>query len=107
MLGETHAMGLARVHLKLCCSVHSRMGRGSDLHRKYGVYLDIVGVAPLPEDYESRLTEIFPDAFERIRLLALDPYDIALSKLERNTTEMMSNTSRARSRGSDRASAAL
>ena len=49
------------------------------------MYLDLVGVAPLPEDYESRLTEIFPGAFKKIRLLALDPYDIALTKLERNT----------------------
>lgn len=49
------------------------------------MYLDLVGVAPLPEDYESRLTEIFPGAFKKVRLLALDPYDIALSKLERNT----------------------
>ena len=60
-------------------------GKGSELHQRYGVYLDLVGVAPLPEDYESRLTEIFPGAFKRVRLLALDPYDIALSKLERNT----------------------
>jgi hypothetical protein len=47
--------------------------------------LDLVAVAPLPEDYESRLREIFPGAFKKVRLLALDPYDIALSKLERNT----------------------
>ena len=60
-------------------------GKGSELHKRYGVYLDLVGVAPLPEDYESRLTEIFPGAFKNVRLLALDPYDIALSKLERNT----------------------
>ena len=59
-------------------------GKGSELHQKYGVYLDLVGIAPLPKDYESRLTEIFPGAFRKIRLLALDPYDIALSKLERN-----------------------
>lgn len=30
------------------------------------------------------MTEIFPDEFENIRLLALDPYDIALAKIERN-----------------------
>ena len=35
-------------------------------------------------DYESRLTEMFPGSFKKIRLLALDAYDIALSKLERN-----------------------
>ena len=47
--------------------------------------MDLVGVAPLPQDYESRLTEIFPGAFKNVRLLALDPYEIALSKVERNT----------------------
>jgi hypothetical protein len=54
------------------------------LHKKYKVYLDRVGVAKVPEDYESRLTEIFPKTFKHLRLLALDPYDLALSKLERN-----------------------
>jgi hypothetical protein len=58
--------------------------RGSALHRKYKIYLDHVGVAHVPEDYEDRLTEIFPGTFRRLRLLALDPYDLALSKLERN-----------------------
>lgn len=54
------------------------------LHRKYKVYLDRVGVAKVPENYEDRLTEIFPKVFKNLRLLALDPYDLALSKLERN-----------------------
>jgi Nucleotidyltransferase of unknown function (DUF6036) len=58
--------------------------RGSALHRKYKIYLDHVGVANVPEDYEDRLTEIFPGTFKHLRLLALDPYDLALSKLERN-----------------------
>ena len=31
------------------------------------------------------MTEIFPGGFKQLRLLALDPYDLALSKLERNT----------------------
>jgi hypothetical protein len=38
----------------------------------------------VPENYEDRLTEIFPKVFKHLRLLALDPYDLALSKLERN-----------------------
>ena len=63
-----------------------RAGLGSPLHKKHKLYLDPVGVAPLPENYEDRLTEIFPQAFDRLRLSALDPYDIALSKIERNTT---------------------
>jgi hypothetical protein len=58
--------------------------QGGPLHRKYKVYLDRVGVAKVPENYEDRLTEIFPKVFKHLRLLALDPYDLALSKLERN-----------------------
>jgi hypothetical protein len=58
--------------------------RGSALHKKYKIHLDQVGVAHVPEDYEDRLTEIFPGTFQHLRLLALDPYDLALSKLERN-----------------------
>jgi hypothetical protein len=59
-------------------------GIGSDLFKRYGIYLDPVGVTTLPENYEDRLVEIFPATFDRLRLFALDPYDIALSKLERN-----------------------
>lgn len=58
--------------------------QGGPLHKKYKIYLDRVGVAKVPENYEDRLTEIFPKAFKHLRLLALDPYDLALSKLERN-----------------------
>ena len=36
------------------------------------------------KNYEDRLTEIFPKVFKHLRLLALDPYDLVLSKLERN-----------------------
>jgi hypothetical protein len=57
----------------------------ASLHKKYGVYLQVVGVVMLPEDYESRLVEMFPGAFKHLRLLALDPYDLALSKIERNS----------------------
>ena len=59
-------------------------GRNSKLHEKHGVYLDVVTVATYPENYEQRLTEVFAGACQRIRLLALDPYDLALAKLERN-----------------------
>ncbi|HMV86008.1 MAG TPA: DUF6036 family nucleotidyltransferase [Blastocatellia bacterium] len=59
-------------------------GKESALHQKHGVYLDFVGIATVPEDYEQRLTEMFPKAFKRLRLYAFDPYDLALAKLERN-----------------------
>jgi len=58
--------------------------RGGALHRKYKIYLDFVSVARVPEDYEDRLIEMFPGAYRHLQICALDPYDLALSKLERN-----------------------
>jgi hypothetical protein len=66
-------------------SLLNHAGQGSKLHRKHKVYLQLVGVATVPDGYERRLTEISPDPFKRLRILALDPYDLALSKIERNT----------------------
>jgi hypothetical protein len=60
-------------------------GKGSSLQKKYRLYIQYVTIAAIPEDYEERLTEMFPGSFSRLRLLAVDPYDIALSKLERNS----------------------
>jgi Nucleotidyltransferase of unknown function (DUF6036) len=48
------------------------------------MYFDFVTVVTLPDDYADRLLPIYPGCFARLRLFALDPYDIALSKLERN-----------------------
>jgi hypothetical protein len=59
-------------------------GKESELHQKSGIYLDVVTIAQVPEDYDQRLTEMFPGAFKHLRLLAFDPYDLALAKLERN-----------------------
>lgn len=59
-------------------------GKGSSLHQKFGLYLDLVRIAAVPEDYDQRLTEMFPGQFLHLRLYAFDPYDIALAKLERN-----------------------
>jgi hypothetical protein len=58
--------------------------QGSPFHKKYKVYLDRVGVAKVPENHDERPTEIFPKVFTHLRLLALDPYHLALSKLGRN-----------------------
>ncbi|MCU1300298.1 MAG: hypothetical protein JWQ87_582 [Candidatus Sulfotelmatobacter sp.] len=58
--------------------------QGGPLHEKYHIYLDRVGMAKVPENYQDRLAEIFPKTFKHLRLFALDPYDLALSKLERN-----------------------
>ncbi len=60
-------------------------GQGSALHQKYGLYLRHVGVVTPPEDYDSRLRELFPGRFKNLRLMVLDPYDLVLCKIERNT----------------------
>ena len=47
-------------------------------------HLDVVTVATAPEDYRSRLIALFPNAWQHLRLLALEAHDLALTKLERN-----------------------
>lgn len=60
-------------------------GAGSLLHKRHKIHLQIVGVATVPLNYEDRLIEMFPGIFKHLHLFALDPYDLALSKIERNT----------------------
>ena len=59
-------------------------GKGSPLHRKHKIFLDPVTVATPPENYQDRLVPMFPGAWSRLRLYALETHDLALSKLERN-----------------------
>lgn len=59
-------------------------GKGSPLNKKYKVYLDPVKIVTAPDNYEDRLVEMFPGEFKYLKLYALDPYDLALTKLERN-----------------------
>jgi hypothetical protein len=60
-------------------------GEGTTLHRKYGVYVQHVGVVNVPEDYLDRITQMFPAAYRSLRLFGLEGHDLALSKLERNS----------------------
>jgi len=62
-------------------------GQESALAKKHKVWLHRVTVTNLPEDYETRLTEMFAGEFKNLRLFAPDPYDYILSKLERNSTK--------------------
>ncbi|MDO8794754.1 MAG: DUF6036 family nucleotidyltransferase [Vicinamibacterales bacterium] len=59
-------------------------GRGSQLHARHKVYIDIVTVASVPEDYEARLVPLFPSTFTHLRLKALEVHDLVLAKLARN-----------------------
>jgi hypothetical protein len=52
-------------------------GKGSPLAIKHKVYLDVVGIANAPYDYQSRLRPMY--------LLVMDPYDVALTKLKRDS----------------------
>ncbi len=58
-------------------------GRQSKLAQKYRLYFQYVPVAEFPDDYEKRLTEL-DLGLEKLQLLAVDPYDLLLSKLTRN-----------------------
>jgi hypothetical protein len=59
--------------------------QGSELHRKHRVYLDLVGVIDAyPDDYQTRLTEMYAGQLKHIRLLAPEAHDLALMKLGRN-----------------------
>ena len=59
-------------------------GKGSALHVRHKVYLDIVTIAIVPENYEDRLIDLLPDEFKHLRLMALEPHDLVLAKLTRN-----------------------
>lgn len=62
-------------------------GQGSPLAQQYKIWLQHVAVNSMPEEYETRLTEMFPGQFKNLRLFAPDPYDYILSKLERNSSK--------------------
>jgi len=69
-------------------TLQSLAGRDSQLHKKHRVYLDLVGtVAVVPDDYESRLTEITPPTFMYLRLFVMEPHDIVLSKVSRDAPQ--------------------
>ena len=64
-------------------------GRGSDLAKRHKVFLQAVGgVGDYPENYESRLTTL-PLGLKKLTLRILEPYDLLLSKLTRNSPKDM------------------
>ena len=64
-------------------------GRGSDLAKRHKVFLQAVGgVGDYPENYESRLTTLRL-GLKKLTLRILEPYDLLLSKLTRNSPKDM------------------
>jgi Nucleotidyltransferase of unknown function (DUF6036) len=76
---------IAAIPLDTITSLEQIAGRGSGLNTKHGLYFQHVTAADVPENYESRLTELFPGRYSRLRLLALDVHDLVLAKLVRNS----------------------
>jgi hypothetical protein len=66
--------------------LESLAGMGSTLHRNHGVYIQYVAIVTVPENYADRLTPMFPTAYRWLRLFGLEAHDLALSKLERNSS---------------------
>ena len=64
--------------------ISATAGRGSPLQKKHRVCIDYVQVANYPDSYESRLIRVFP-CWANLRLWALEPHDLALTKLERSS----------------------
>jgi uncharacterized nucleotidyltransferase DUF6036 len=60
-------------------------GEDSALARKHKLRVHRVTINTMPESWEDRLVEMFPGQFQKLRLYAPDPYDLILSKLERNS----------------------
>ena len=59
-------------------------GRGTPLHKRYGVFIDVVTIAEVPDEYESRLLDFKVPGLERLRLKVFERHDLALAKLCRN-----------------------
>lgn len=60
-------------------------GQESDLYLRYKLYVQFVAVTAYPENYKERLQPMFPQCWRHLYLQALDPHDLALTKLERNS----------------------
>jgi hypothetical protein len=65
-------------------SIAQLAGRGSALHKRHRVYIDIVTVADVPDGYDTRLVAMHVDGLARLRLRAFERHDLALAKLCRN-----------------------
>ena len=70
-------------------AIHEIEGIGgprSPLARKYRLALQPVGVADPPDEYATRLRELYLN-LKKLKLQVLDPYDLLLSKLTRNSAK--------------------
>jgi hypothetical protein len=60
-------------------------GEGSEIAGKHHLHFHRVSIAEYPEGYASRLTNLSPRGFKRLRLRAFEVHDLVLAKLGRNS----------------------
>jgi len=59
-------------------------GRKSALHKRHGVYIDVVTIADVPDNYDERLITA-PASFDNLSLRVLERHDLVLAKIVRNS----------------------
>jgi hypothetical protein len=59
-------------------------GKDSPLHSQHKVYVDVVTIADVPDDYETRLIDMDVSGLRHLRLRAFERHDLVLAKLARN-----------------------
>ena len=59
-------------------------GRTSPLYKRHGVYIDVVTVADVPDNYDERLTTALDGLFDKLRLRIFERHDLVLAKIVRN-----------------------
>ena len=60
-------------------------GKGTPLAREHGLYLDKVNIGFYPDDYEDRLIDLVTPELHHLKLRALEPHDLILAKITRNS----------------------
>lgn len=60
-------------------------GEGSSIAEKYSLYLQHVTIVDSPCDYADRLIDATPIGLVHLQLYVLDPYDLILTKAQRNS----------------------
>ena len=73
VLPEQAAKGLLRI-----------AGQDSPLAAEHHLHVQAVSVADSPCDYVDRLIDATPSGFRKLKIMILDPYDLVLTKAQRN-----------------------
>jgi hypothetical protein len=60
-------------------------GRTSPLYKRHGVYIDVVTVADVPDNYDERLTTALDASFEKLQFRIFEKHDLVLAKIVRNS----------------------